>query len=105
MKKLLTLSVLTFALFAPNVMAQDDQGQRQGRGGQMFDKHDLNGDGYLSLDEFIASAKERFAKIDMDGDGKVSKEEAKKHHQVMKKKMKDMKEQRQERRNNNSSDE
>jgi Ca2+-binding EF-hand superfamily protein len=52
---------------------------------KFFDKKDINGDGFLSLDEFKAGMPEkaagkadaRFAKVDANGDSKVSRDEFK----------------------------
>lgn len=41
---------------------------------------DANGDGFVSRREFEDAARERFAELDEDGDGRISKEEAPRRH-------------------------
>ena len=60
----------------------------------MFERHDTNGDEVISKSEFIASAEERFKKMDADGNGEISKDEIKAHHAKMKGKWKEMKDNR-----------
>ncbi len=103
MKKLMTLSIMALMLSTPYVMAEDvadGNSKRSGRGMKMFQQRDLDGDGYLSREEFIKSAEKRFEKIDLDNDGKISKSEAREHRSEMKNKMKQRKEKMQERSNN-----
>ena len=96
MRKLVILSLSAFAIgFAMPAFADSHSG---GKGG-MFEKHDTNGDGVISKSEFLSHAEERFATMDADGDGSVSKDEAKSKHKEMREKMK---ERVQERRNTTS---
>jgi len=87
MRKLLILSAAVMAFGATPVLA-DDHGDK-GHGGKKFEKHDVDGDGTISKDEFLDHAAERFSKMDVDGDGKVSKEEAKAGHQKRRAEMKE----------------
>ena len=100
MKKLLFLSAAILALGATPVLA-DDHGGPKGKG-KMFEKHDVDGDGTISKEEFLNHAEERFSNIDTDGDGVVSKEEAKAGHEKkraeIKERMQERKEKREERR-------
>ncbi len=66
--------------------AMDKRGARGGHGGDqggehkgngLFKKHDLNGDGVVSKKEFIRAHEERFDKLDKDGNGEISRDEAK----------------------------
>lgn len=93
MKKILTLTVLGLALAATPALADNHEGggKRGGghKGGKMFEKHDTNGDGVISKAEFLTHAEERFSKMDADGSGDVTKDEAKAAHQAMREKMKE----------------
>ncbi len=72
MKKLLTLGAFALAFSATPALADHHGGEHKG---DMFAKHDTNGDGVVSEAEFLEHAKERFSKMDTDGNGEVSKEE------------------------------
>ena len=74
MKKLMMLSAAVLAF--SSVPALADHHGEGGKKGEMFSKHDTNGDGVISEDEFLKHAAERFSNIDADGDGRVSKEES-----------------------------
>ncbi|MCB1651771.1 MAG: EF-hand domain-containing protein [Alphaproteobacteria bacterium] len=93
MKKLLMLSAALMTLGAASAMAQPAPGEGPMHGGmkhekgQMFQKHDLDGDGVVSKEEFLKQAEEKFAKIDTNGDGVISKEEAQAAHEKMREKM------------------
>ncbi len=94
MKKLLMLSAVVLAVGATPVLAEG----HGDKGGKIFEKHDTNGDGSISKDEFLTHATERFEKMDADGNGEVSKEEAKSAHKAKRAAMKDkMKERKAER--------
>lgn len=83
MKKLLLTTAVTLSLagFAASAIA-DDHG-REGKGpkgphhGKMFDKMDANGDGTVTKEEARDFHEGRFDKMDANGDGKVTKDEAK----------------------------
>lgn len=88
MKKLVTLtSVLTAFALSPALAQADHHGGPHG--GKMFEKHDLNGDGVISKDEFLKHAEEKFTKMDADGDGSVTKEESKAAMEAWREKMKE----------------
>ena len=90
MKKLLTLGVIALAMSATPALA-DHHGE--GKKGGMSEKHDTNGDGTVTEAEFVAHAteraKEHFAKMDTDGNGEISKEEAAAGKEKMREKMKE----------------
>ncbi|OLS48229.1 EF-hand domain-containing protein [Rhodovulum sulfidophilum] len=69
------------SLAAP-AMAQQGPGAGPAAGaarqGMLFDRMDADGDGAISLDEFTARARARFAGLDTDGDGMLSPEEVQK---------------------------
>jgi hypothetical protein len=63
-----------------------DGDHKAGVKGHHFAKMDTNGDGKISADEHATMAAKRFSKMDTNGDGFVDKAEMKAHH----KKMRDM---------------
>lgn len=66
------------AAFAGTAIAQQQTpAPDQPRGwARMLTKLDTNRDGQISVDEAMATAKNRFAKADANGDGKISEQEA-----------------------------
>lgn len=95
MKKLLMLSAVLLTASAVPAFADSHGGKHHK--GKMFEKHDTNGDGVISKDEFLGHAQERFSKMDADGNGEVSKEEAKAAHEKMREKFQERREERKER--------
>jgi len=66
MKTSMLLTAFSAALFAAAVTAAPPK----------FDKADTNGDGHVDATEFAASGvKKELAKLDKDGDGKLTKKE------------------------------
>ena len=100
MKKLLTLSVAALAISAAPALADNHS---DGKKGGMFAKHDTNGDGVISKSEFLAHAEERFATMDADGNGEVSKDEAKAGKEKMRERVKERREKIKEHRNGDDS--
>ncbi|HPF78407.1 MAG TPA: EF-hand domain-containing protein [Alphaproteobacteria bacterium] len=107
MKKLLLLTAAGLVLQATPVLAQPHEGG-PGDGprgpGKMFEKHDANGDGVISEAEFLASAKEKFAEMDKDGNGSISQEEVKASHEERREKMKEMRDKWKEKRGDRMKD-
>ena len=91
MKKLLMLSALVLTVGAAPALAGDYEGKGDHKG-KMFEKHDTNGDGVISKEEFLDHATNRFSEMDANDDGEVSKEEAKAAHDKMREQMKKWKE-------------
>jgi hypothetical protein len=52
-------------------------GSRGGKGGLAMAEADLNGDGALSAEEFVAQALRYFDAADVDGDGRIEKRDRK----------------------------
>lgn len=89
MKKILAMTALAMIMSSPAAFA-DDRGGKDGKhGGKMFEKHDTNGDGVISKDEFLNHASEKFSKMDADGNGEVTKEEGKAARDAHREKMKE----------------
>lgn len=87
--KLFILALAAIALQATPVMADDHGKGKGGKKGKMFEKHDTNGDGQISQDEFLAQAKLKFAAKDTNSDGFITKEEGKAAHEAKREKRKD----------------
>ncbi|NCT40556.1 MAG: hypothetical protein GW778_02705 [Alphaproteobacteria bacterium] len=106
MKKILMLSVFAMAFGAMPALADHhgDKGDRGDRGAKMFEKHDTNGDGAISKDEFISHATDRFSEMDTDGDNKITKEEAKAAHEKRRAEMKERFQERKEKRDDVKKD-
>lgn len=96
MKNEATVLTAVAALFlATPCLAEPRPGDGPGAGGkgaQMFQMMDADGDGQISRAEFISHAMERFSKMDANGDGAVSKEEAQAARGAMREKMKEKRE-------------
>lgn len=90
MKKILMLGAAVLMMQAVPALAESApaDGPHKGR---MFEKHDTNADGVITEEEFLVKAKERFAMMDADSDGKITMEEGKAAHEKMRAKMKEWK--------------
>jgi Ca2+-binding EF-hand superfamily protein len=102
MKKILMFTTAALVLSAPAVMAKDGGGSHHK--GRMFEKLDLNGDGVVTREEFNKAHEERFNKMDADSDGKVTKEEAQKAAEEWHAKMKEHRKERMDKRGDGSAD-
>lgn len=98
MKKLLALTALAGIMFAaPNAYAEHHEGgHHKGKGGMMFEKLDLDNNGEVTRDEFIAFHETKFTEMDADGNGTVTKEEAEAMKAKWKEKMKERREMKKE---------
>lgn len=91
LRKLL-LSTMALAVLSVPALAQDTPpaGGPDGHPGMdRMQSADTDGDGALSKAEFMAVQEKRFAEMDANSDGKVTKDEMKAHHESMKEKMKE----------------
>lgn len=52
---------------------------RQNRAARMFDVQDSNDDGVISSEEFLSRGEKRFARVDRNEDGFISRDEIKRH--------------------------
>lgn len=98
MKKLMAFTAVAVAMSMSPALAEPPEGGAGPHGGGMFEKHDTNGDGVISKDEFLAQAEERFKQMDTNGDGKITKEEGQAAHEGMREKMKERRHERMEKR-------
>lgn len=93
MKKLLMIGAAILAMQAIPALAEDGSNGgpegKKSRGMHMFDMQDTNNDSVISQEEFTAFTKKRFDEIDANKDGKITKDEAKAHHEAMKAKWKE----------------
>ncbi|TLY51201.1 MAG: hypothetical protein E6K53_08150 [Gammaproteobacteria bacterium] len=60
---------------SPHALERDDAVAQH-----VVKKLDTNGDGVVSLDEYLAGAKTRFGRLDKNGDGYITADEAPAHH-------------------------
>lgn len=65
-----------------NKRAGKKRGGRKGRVVRLLKRADSNNDQSISRDEFIAFSDTRFAKVDSNSDGQITKEERKANHQA-----------------------
>jgi Ca2+-binding EF-hand superfamily protein len=79
MKKLLLTSIAAvMGLSLPAMaLAENHEGgdHADKKGYSMMEKMDVDGDGLVSKTEFLAKHEEKFTKMDTNGDGSVSKDE------------------------------
>lgn len=91
MNKITALTIATLML--AGTAAANHHGEGKGKKGAKFAKIDTNSDGFITKSEMMTAHEKRvekhFAKLDADGDGKISKEEMRKGKKAMRKKMKD----------------
>lgn len=94
MKKLLLLTAVGLVMQAAPVFAEEGVGGNAvpPHKKEHMKKHDTNGDGVISKDEFLSFAEERFGKMDTNGDGTITKDEAQAAHKGKKEKMEEMRE-------------
>lgn len=103
MKKLLLLAAFGVAISSIPAMAghHEEMGDKKHK---MFEKHDTNGDGMISMDEYMAKAKAKFAEKDTNGDGMISKEEAKEYKEEKREKWKEKRENMKEMKENKAAE-
>jgi len=87
MKKHIKYSVLTAAFVAMSVPMSGIAGDH--KGGRYMKMVDTNSDGQISAQEHADAAAKRFARMDADGNGFVTKEEMKAMHKKYKEHKKD----------------
>ncbi|MCH2191195.1 MAG: hypothetical protein MK188_09750 [Gammaproteobacteria bacterium] len=77
--------------------------RRARHAGRMLKKVDVNQDGKVDMDEYLAHARERFNKLDLDGSGFVTQEEAREAMQKMREEQKTRMKEMRERHNKDSN--
>lgn len=84
LRKIFLAALALVVMAGAPAMAEDGpKGEHEGHK-MMKNDADTDGDGFLSKAEFMAVQEKRFAEMDGDSDGKVSKEEMKGHFKKMK---------------------
>lgn len=81
MKKIAYLTIIAALATAGITAAQKPQGGRGKGAAHIFEKLDANGDGGITLEEMRAHHEERRKAADLNGDGKVTPEEIRQRHQ------------------------
>jgi Ca2+-binding EF-hand superfamily protein len=85
-------SLAVFGLMSGAAWAAHHEGAEdrdKGHHARMFTEKDTDGNGEISLDEWLAGAQARFVKMDADGNGSLTQDEMKAAHTKMKKGWKD----------------
>ncbi len=77
------VGALSLGLFAAAPVLAKGPGNGGGRGAMMFERHDTDGDGKITYEEFQAGHDERFKQMDLDGDGAITQDEAQQAMQKM----------------------
>ena len=92
----LILGLVACAVFAGNgvVLSQEVEGDFEKQGPGKLKSMDTDGDGQISLDEFLAKAEKRFSKMDADEDGYVTAAEFKEKRKAVRAKSRERREQR-----------
>ena len=93
MRKVLLFGILAALLVGTATFAVADgkSGDCPRKSSKMFEKKDANSDGVISKAEFVAHAEKKFAKMDTDGNGSLTKEEVKSYWAAKKEKYKEKK--------------
>ena len=93
MRKVLLFGILAALLVGTATFAVADgkSGDCPRKSSKMFEKKDVNSDGVISKAEFVAHAEKKFAKMDTDGNGSLTKEEVKNYWVTKKEKYKEKK--------------
>jgi len=77
-----TLTLISIILLASGaLMAQGHHRQEGSRQGSIMERHDLNGDGQITYEEFAESFKEHFDNMDQNGDGVITEVDVKALHE------------------------
>ncbi|MGB4058187.1 MAG: hypothetical protein WBK77_08910 [Alphaproteobacteria bacterium] len=93
MKNTLMLTAAIFVMSAPFAFAEEGAGGPH-KGMGMMEKLDADKDNEISKEEFMKFQEERFAEIDKDANGKISKPELEAKQSEWKEKMKELRAQR-----------
>ena len=82
MRRFMVMSLVVAGLVAasPAFAFENDsqsgqRGERAGHRGEMLRHIDKDGDGAINKSEFVASAEKRFARMDKNGDGRITPDE------------------------------
>jgi Ca2+-binding EF-hand superfamily protein len=84
--------VLLFAIATP-LVAQPPSQQQPNPTDRFFEQLDTDKDGKVSQEEYLKPGVEQFGKIDKNGDGYVSRDEAEAYHSQMQQRMEQMRRQ------------
>ena len=85
MKKITIIAAMAVIMMSGQVFAEGTEAAET----MKKNKLDLDGNGVVTKIEFMQHAEERFGKIDKDGNGEISKEEGKAAHKMMREKKKE----------------
>jgi Ca2+-binding EF-hand superfamily protein len=75
------IAMISVTAFGTAAHANEHANAQDGKKGKLFERQDVNGDGKVTKDEFMKHAEEKFVKLDVNKDGSITPDEVEKMKQ------------------------